>query len=174
MSLAEFQAVGGALASAGLISGASGNLSLRLDDRLVITRHGSILSALTQDDLVETGINRDDAGTPLASSELPVHRAIYRKTSAQAIVHSHAPHAVALSLSGRVTSGLPVFGESDVIVPGALAGEIAQALRHHSLVMVRGHGSFAVGQTLAEACKLTLEFEAECQAQGLKAHRAEE
>lgn len=55
-----------------------------------------------------------------------------------------------------------------------LADEIAGALKTHSLVVVRGHGSFAIGQTLAEACKITLKFEAECQrlcrTRGLKAH----
>jgi L-fuculose-phosphate aldolase len=163
MHLVEFQAAGQMLHRAGLITGSSGNLSLRLSNNLLITRHGSILAALTGDDLIETGIFQDDAMTPVASSELPVHRQIYRNTGAKAIVHSHAPFAVTLSLGNCPTPHqVSVIGQSDRIVPGALGAEIAGALNLHEMVLVRGHGPFAIGQTLAEACRLTLEFETEC------------
>lgn len=118
MPLSEFQTVGRTLFRAGLITGSSGNLSIRLDSHLLITRHGSGLNALTQSDLIETGIDKNDAQTPLASSELPVHRAIYKVTKARAIVHSHAPHAVALSLSDCAIGGVPVLGISSEIMPG--------------------------------------------------------
>jgi L-fuculose-phosphate aldolase len=163
MHLVEFQAAGQMLHRAGLITGSSGNLSLRLNNNLLITRHGSILAELTGADLVETGVFQDDAMTPLASSELPVHRQIYRNTGAKAIVHSHAPFAVMLSLEDcGIPHQVSVIGQSDRIVPGALAAEIAGALKSHNLVLVHGHGPFAIGQTLAEACLLTLKFEAEC------------
>lgn len=165
MHLAEFRAVGRALARAGLISGASGNLSIRIKDRLIITRHDSRLSSLMAADLVETGIDRNDSNTPLASSELAVHRAIYRETGVRAIVHAHPACAVTLSRLGReivARNKVMVLGTSNEIVPGALAGEIAHSLKNCSLVMVRGHGSFAAGKTLEEACSLTLEFEDRC------------
>ncbi len=163
MHLAEFRAAGLALFKAGLITGASGNLSIRLNGHLLITRHGSCLSSLVEADLIETGIRRYDDQTPLASSELPVHRAIYQETSANAIVHSHAPYAVALSLTScSLPGGVPVIGQGGQIIPGAMAKEVAGLLKDHSLVVVRDHGPFATGASLQEACERTLAFEAAC------------
>ena len=181
MYLSAFQETGRALAEAGLISGASGNLSLREGNRLLITTHGSRLDNLAPCDVVETGLTADDNNTPLASSELPVHRAIYSATRARAIVHSHPAHAVTLSLtdkSAAAIAGTPVLGSSAEIIPGALAEEIGTALKTCPLVMVRGHGSFSTGKTLGEALRLTLAFASECrrlcEERGLMARQAEE
>ena len=74
--LNQFQTIGRELSSRGLVTSHSGNLSVQFDERLVITRRGSMLGNLTEQDLIDTGINRNDRNTPLASSELAVHRAI--------------------------------------------------------------------------------------------------
>ena len=165
MYLPEFQAAGRTLLDSGLITGASGNLSIRVKDHLIITRHGSILSALVSSGLVQTGIYADDSATSLASCELPVHRAIYIGTSALAIVHAHPPCAVTLSVrktNSELPGGVVVVGTSTGIVAGVLAGEIACELKKHPMVMVKGHGSFAIGKTLKEACALTTGFEENC------------
>ena len=91
MILSQFQTVGRDLFTKGLVSSHSGNLSIRLGERLIITRRGSRLNCLEENDLIETGLNKNDRNTPLASVELPVHRAIYRETAALAIVHAHPP-----------------------------------------------------------------------------------
>jgi L-fuculose-phosphate aldolase len=163
--LAQFQKAGRELAEGGLITGASGNLSMRLKERLLITRHDSLLSALSSADLVETSIHADNSATPLASWELPVHRAIYLRTSAYAVAHAHPPCAVTLSLvEGEIEypCGVTVVGTGGDIMAGVLATEIAGELKKYPLVMVRGHGSFAIGRTLAEACELTGNFEMKC------------
>ncbi len=121
---------------------------------------------MTPADLIETGIHADDSAIPLASWELPVHRAIYVGTSARAVVHAHPPGAVTLSLNEK-TSAMPgevvVLGTSTGIIAGVLADEIAWELKKCPLVMVRGHGSFAVGETLEEACELSTRFEEGCE-----------
>jgi L-fuculose-phosphate aldolase len=128
---------------------------------------------LEEHDLVETGIGKNDRNTPLASIELAVHRAIYRQTPALAIVHAHPPHAVALSLNEteivpRCTEGLaalgrvPVLGWRMEVKPGGLADIIARALKRHRIVMVHGHGSFAIGQLLEEANDYTATLEESC------------
>jgi L-fuculose-phosphate aldolase len=163
--LPEFQAAGRTLADSGLITGASGNLSIRVKDHLIITRHGSILSALISSGLVQTGIYADDSATSLASCELPVHRAIYIGTSALAIVHAHPPCAVTLSVrktNSELPGGVVVVGTSTGIVAGVLADEIACELKKYPMVMVKRHGSFAIGKTLKEACELTVKLETEC------------
>ncbi|MHB8868942.1 MAG: class II aldolase/adducin family protein, partial [Thermoleophilia bacterium] len=80
------------------MSSHAGNMSVRVGDRLVITRRGSMLGRLQPEDLIETGIDRDDSGIALASSEIVVHRAVYQRTAAQAILHTHPPHGIVLSL----------------------------------------------------------------------------
>jgi len=98
--LPQFQTVGSDLYTRGMVSVHGGNLSLRQEDKLVITRSGSRLGYLQQSDLIETGIATDDENTRLASTEIGVHRAIYKKTLFKAVVHSHPIHAVALSFTG--------------------------------------------------------------------------
>jgi len=46
---------------------------------------------------------------------------------------------------------------------GGLADIIAQALKQHKIVMVHGHGSFAIGQLLDEAYNYTTTLEESCQ-----------
>ncbi|MDD4874395.1 MAG: aldolase [Dehalococcoidales bacterium] len=173
MIRSQFQTVGKNLFSCGLIYSQSGNLSIRMGDNLIITRRGSQLGSLDENDLIETGIYRNNRATPLASTELPVHRAIYRMTSAQAIVHAHPAHTVALSLTEReITPNaeliseitrVPVLGWNMKIFPGALADIIAEALKHQRIVVVHGHGSFAIGQLLDEAYNITMALEESCQ-----------
>ncbi|MCK4696692.1 MAG: aldolase [Dehalococcoidia bacterium] len=174
MLLGQFQSVGRDLCSRGLVCSNSGNLSVRMGDRLVITRRSSMLGCLEENDLIETGIDKNDRFTPLASSELPVHRAIYRVTSALAIVHAHPPHAVAMSLlETEITPNcnevspliehVPVLGWNMEVKAGGLADIITEALKKYYIVMVHGHGSFAIGQLLEEAHNYTTLLEASCQ-----------
>ena len=166
MILSQFQTVGRDLFTRGLVSSHTGNLSIRLGERIIITRRESRLSCLQEHDLIETGISRNNRSTPLASTELAVHRAIYRETQALAIVHAHPPHAVALSLTETeivpsTVEGLsavgtvPVLGWHMEVRPGGLVDIIAQALKQHRIVMVHGHGSYAIGQLLEEAYNFT-------------------
>jgi L-fuculose-phosphate aldolase len=141
---------------------------------MIITRRSSMLGCLEEHDLVETGISKNNRATPLASTELAVHRAIYQETPALAIVHAHLPHAVALSLTDTeivpndaeglsIVDRVPVLGWHMRVRPGGLADIIAQSLKQHRIVMVHGHGSFAIGQLLEEAHNCTTTLEESCQ-----------
>lgn len=174
MILVQFQKVGRDLFTRGLISSHTGNLSIRLGDNLIITRRGCQLGALHEQDLIETGVYKNDRSTPLASTELAVHRAVYQSTPALAIVHAHPPHAVALSLKEteivpssaeglNAVGNVPVLGWNMEVQPGGLSDIIAIALKEHRAVMVHGHGSFATGQLLEEAYNYTTTLEESCQ-----------
>ena len=56
---------------------------------------------------------------------------------------------------GRV----PVLGWHMKVKPGGMSDIIAQALTQRRVVMIHGHGNFAIGQLLEEAynCTTTLE-----------------
>ena len=177
MILSQFQTVGRELFTRGLVSSHSGNLSIRLGDRIIITRRGSMLGCLHENDLIETGIDKNDRSTPLASTELAVHRAIYQQTPALAVIHAHPAYAITLSLVQNeivpsdaeglsIIDRVPVLGRNMEVRPGclgSLAGVIAQALNQHRIVIVRGHGSFAIGQLLEEAHNCTTALEESCQ-----------
>jgi L-fuculose-phosphate aldolase len=173
MILTQFQTVGNELFTKGLVSSHSGNLSIRMGERITITRRGCGLGCLEEHDLIETGLTKNDRNTPLASTELAVHRAIYQVTSASAVVHAHPPHAVALSLTETAivptdTDGMsllgrvPVLGWNMEVKPGGLADLIAAALKQCRVVLVHGHGTFAIGQLLEEAHNYTDSFEESC------------
>jgi L-fuculose-phosphate aldolase len=165
----QFQTVGRDLFARGLVSSNSGNLSIRLGDQLIITRRGGMLNCLCENDLIETGICKNNRATPLASTDLAIHRAIYRETQALAVVHAHPPHAVALSLTDReivpsvedfsLLGTVPVVGWSEELEKECLADIVARALKQHRIVMVHNHGSFAMGQLLDEAYNLTTALE---------------
>ncbi len=129
---------------------------------------------MEEHDLIETGISKNDRSTPLASVELAVHRAIYQQTPALALIHAHPPYAIALSLVETeiipsdveglaIINRVPVLGWNMEVSVGGLADIIAQALKQHRIVMVHGHGSFAIGQLLDEAHNCTTALEESCQ-----------
>lgn len=161
MMLEEFQRIGRDLFLSGLISSHGGNLSVRLGDRIVITRRGSQLSQLTEEDIIETGLEENDSNIMLASSEIPVHRAIYLKTAALAVVHAHTKAAIALSLledeivpidneGSYLLHKVPVVS-SELASGSSIADLVATSLKQYKIIMVRGHGCFATGQLLEEA-----------------------
>jgi L-fuculose-phosphate aldolase len=170
MLLNQFQSIGRLLFSRGLVSSQSGNLSVRMGDRIIITRRGCNLGALEEKDLVETGIVRNDRATPRAASELSIHRAIYQQTQAKAVVHAHSPHVTALSLMQKVIDSehledccdlgpVPVLGWGLEAKPPSMPEIIAESLKDNRIIAVHGHGSFAVGQLLEEAYNCTTGLE---------------
>ena len=157
-----FRDIGRDLYEANMISSHAGNLSVRIGDKLIIKRRGAMLGRLKPGDLVETGIAKNDSGVALASSELIAHRAIYMNTPALAVVHCHPRTAIAFSLSrdeivpvdneaAYLLKKIPVITEEFASGTPEMANKVAKALQNYKIIMLRGHGSFATGQTLDEA-----------------------
>jgi len=150
----------------GLVSSHSGNLSLRRGQRLTITRHGCQLGHLGKGDLVETGVEADLSSSQQPSMELARHRTIYRATPARAIIHAHPPAAIALSLLvgeivPRDVEGAYLLGRVPVLA--AQEGDrLGQELGAHPIVVLRSHGSFAVGDSLETALQWTTALEESC------------
>ena len=171
--LEQFQSIGRDLFVAGVISSHGGNMSVRQGDRILITRRGSMLAHLEERDVIETGLEENDANVMLASTEIGVHRAIYQGTAAQAIVHSHPPYAIARSLVCDEivpvdSEGSYILHKVPVVTAQLTAGskEVAELLprrlKEYDIVMLRGHGPFAIGHLLEEAYQLTSVFEMAC------------
>jgi L-fuculose-phosphate aldolase len=172
-ALEQFQRTGRDLFAAGVISSHGGNMSVRMGDRILITRRGSMLAHLEERDVIDTGLEETDANVMLASTEIVVHRAIYLETSAQAIVHSHPPYAIARSLVSEeivpidsegsyLLHRVPVVAAELTAGSSEVAALLPRLLKEYDLVMLRGHGPFAIGHLLEEAYQLTSVFEMTC------------
>jgi L-fuculose-phosphate aldolase len=170
----EFACIGRILFEAGLNNSHSGNMSIRLGDRVLITRRGSMLGELEEADLVDVGLQEDDSGIALASTEVKVHRAIYTATSHLALVHAHPRAAIALSMNrdfivpvddeGRYyLKRIPVLCVKTAIGSLELEEEIPALLKDFPVVMVRGHGAFAAGGNLEEGLQFTHALEWSCE-----------
>ena len=170
----QFREVGRDLYTANMISTHGGNLSMRLGDRIIIKRRGAQLGRLKPHDLVDTYLDRNDSGVALASSELIVHRAIYKATPALAVVHCHPRTAIAYSLSREeivpidneasyLLKKVPVIWEEFASGTPEMANNVARTLQAYKIIMLRGHGSFAIGQTLDEALHWSSTLEESCQ-----------
>ncbi len=166
----EFQWVGRELMALGLLSLHAGNLSVRQDGRVFITRTGSRLGRLGANDVVETPIGPDKRPHPRASMELPTHLAIYEGSGAGAVLHAHPPSAIALSFvtdrivpmdseGAIILREVPVIRARKVVASAEVARQAAALLRNHRVVVVATHGSFAVGQSLEEALSVTTTLE---------------
>ncbi len=169
-----FREIGRDLYTADMISSHGGNLSIRLGDKVIIKRRGAMLGALKPHDLIETRIDRNDSGVALASTELLVHRTIYQQTPALAVCHCHPRTAVAFSLSrdeivpidneaSYLLKKVPVVTEEFASGTPQMANKVASTLQNYKIIMLRGHGSFAIGQTLDEAFHWSSTLEESCQ-----------
>jgi L-fuculose-phosphate aldolase len=169
----EFRDVGRDIYVGGMTSTHGGNLSVRVGKKIIIKRRGAQLGRLKPSDFVTTVLYGEDSGLTRASSELIVHRAIYQKTNALAIVHCHPPTGVALSLTrdeiipvdnecSYLLHRVPVLSAEFSSGSPEMAEMTSDALRRYKLIMLRGHGIFAIGQTLDEALQWTSAFEMGC------------
>jgi L-fuculose-phosphate aldolase len=159
------------IASKALNSGTSGNISLRLDAGMLITPTGISPEKLDQAAMVEMTLDGDWSGQLRPSSEWSMHAAIYRVfAEAQAIVHAHPDHCVALSC---LRQGLPPFhymiasfGGDDVpcsdyasFGTAQLAQAVVRALAGRNTCLIANHGMIAYGPDLATAVARTEKLE---------------
>jgi L-fuculose-phosphate aldolase len=148
-----------------LVTGSSGNLSLRLaPDRILVTPSGRSLRDLAPADLVLV----DAQGTPLErdarpTSELPLHLAAYRvRADIACVMHTHPTMCVVWSKTGAIfprdTVGASETLRACVWTPfykngtQELAEICARAFESGTdVVMMERHGLSVVSQTLEDA-----------------------
>jgi len=157
----DFFKFGRKLWEAGLIHMTSGNISVRKGTALYITRTGSILGDLHLEDIKQVNLD-DTLRDKGASSETPVHRAIYKLIpDARAIIHAHPVYTTVLSFSSQEI--IPVDSDSLYIpkVPvlrecpygeggTCVAAHFPKLLKDHKIAAICGHGVFTAGKTLEE------------------------
>ena len=164
------------MATMGLVSGTSGNVSVRLGsyagrDLMAITASGVSYDTLGADDIAIVDYEMEPVeGEAIPSSESLLHVAIYRRRpDVDAVVHTHALYSSVAAVAGVdippivdemvVTLG-GAIGVSKYAFPGSseLAENVCDALGDRSAALIRSHGSVGVGHSLEEAldaCALT-------------------
>jgi L-fuculose-phosphate aldolase len=163
------------IVEAGLAHSHFGNVSKRVGDQMLISTTGSMLDEL-EGQIVTVPVDPEspDELDVIASTEVNVHRAIYKATSALAILHGHSNYAVAMSMlyqPGELivpedSESIYVLHEIPVVRGGVgseeLARNAAHALRDHKGIVVQGHGTFARGATVDEAFVVLSSVEHAC------------
>jgi L-fuculose-phosphate aldolase len=163
------------IVAAGLAHSHFGNVSKRVGDQMLISTTGSMLDEL-EGQIVTVPVDPEspDELDVIASTEVNVHRAIYKETSALAILHGHSKYAVAMSMlyeSGEQivpedTESIYMLHEIPVVRGGVGSDELARnastALRDHKGIIVQGHGTFARGATVDEAFVILSAIEHAC------------
>lgn len=160
--------------SIGLNELASGNLSCRFADGMLISASGATAQSISAETVVEVSLDGQWRGPRKPSSEWRMHAAIYaRHPDARAVVHTHSDHCVALSCHGRPLPGfhylVGVFGGTDVpCVPYStfgtetLARDAAAALDLRSACLLGSHGMISRGPDLRTAVELAHRLEIMC------------
>lgn len=156
----------------------SGNISARDGNTVWITPTGACADTLKAEDFIactlDTVNNTYELGVG-ASGDGNLHCSVYlANPEAQAMIHSHCPHAVALTLNGKNFTppdfeGQLYFGEVPVITVDYTtyfedaAPLVAAKLAERNTCIVRGHGVYAWGKSLNLAYKWTCSLELSAQ-----------
>lgn len=157
----------------GLVVGTSGNVSVRVGQLILLTPSGVPYDRLGPGDAVGVDLEgRQVLGELTPTSELPMHLAVYRNSSAGAVVHTHAVHATAVStlvdrlplvhymaaaLGGQIrTAPYATYGTEE------LAENVLRALRDRTGCLLRNHGTLTYGDTLDQAYDRTAQLEWMC------------
>ena len=148
----------------GLVSGSSGNTSLRLSgdgDKVLITPSGRPYRQLDPEDLVVIDLDGEPVeGDLLPSSEAALHLTLYKaRQDIGAIMHTHSLYA---SVAGLEIP--PIVDEMVIKIGGSvrvaeyafpsteeLAQRASQSLGDRNAVLLRNHGLVGVGRTSWEA-----------------------
>jgi L-fuculose-phosphate aldolase len=151
------------LAAEGLVIGTAGNLSVRVEDRVVVTPTGGVFSELTAEEMTVVDLDGRVTGDGLApTSELGLHLGVYHgMDGAGAVVHTHSPMATVLSC---VVDEVPpvhyqmlALGGSVKVAPYATFGtdelhtHVLEALQGHTAALMQNHGALTYGGDLRSA-----------------------
>jgi ribulose-5-phosphate 4-epimerase/fuculose-1-phosphate aldolase len=181
-AIEELLAAGVRVVDEGLSPGSSGNISVRVGDRILLSGTGVPLGRMRPEDVAVLDLDGQHVGGAKPSKESPLHVAFYqRDLQHRAVVHVHSPSSVAVSCLqpwsdfSAVPPLTPYFvmrvGQTPLLpyrAPGdpALGDDVraspwtmrAALLANHGPVVAGGEADEAVDRAveLEEACRITL------------------
>jgi len=154
----------------GLVTGFNGNISARVDaNTLLITGTGTCLGYLKEEDIVLVNLSGEVKGQGKASSEKLMHTEIYKNFSQiQAVVHTHMTCTNGYflaheSFTPKTFEAKFYLGEVKSIeqtTPSVTdAAPVIKELKANNIVVLRNHGTVAMGPDLFHAFVLIQELE---------------
>ena len=181
----RFGEIGRDLFLSGAITTHGGNLSVSDGSIIWITRSGSMLGRLRDDDVIETTWEPSESDSN-CSSELVVHRELHhammrrcettgKEFGIRAVVHAHTTHTTLRSMYHDEIE--PVDSECRLLLPDPVpvirpthsigspeaARMLAEIVEAGGRIGIIGnHGPFAVGDTLESALQLISSLEHSC------------
>jgi ribulose-5-phosphate 4-epimerase/fuculose-1-phosphate aldolase len=171
----EIVEVGRSLFARGLSPGTSGNVSARVDGGFLLTPTNASLGTLDPARLSLLDEDGRHVGGDRPTKEVWLHLAMYaERTDAQAIVHLHSTHAVAVACLADADPAdvLPPLTPYYVMRVGrlplvpygrpgddSLAGAVRELARDHHALLLANHGPIAAGASLAAAAAAVEEIE---------------
>ncbi len=161
------------LSRSGLVVGTAGNVSIRVDDLVVISPSGVDYEAMSPRDVGIHDLDGNAVDAVLApSSELALHLAVYGSSEHSAVVHTHARASTALS---TIVDEVPtshyysaLFGGAIRVAPyatfgtRALADNVTAALRDRAAALMGNHGAVLAGAALPKVMNLVPYLEYVC------------
>jgi L-fuculose-phosphate aldolase len=162
---ADIVEVGRRLWQRGYVAANDGNISVRVDDRRMITTPANVSKGfMTPDMMVITDFEgRKLSGDRKASSEIKMHLQVYRdRPDANAVVHAHPPTATGFAVAGipldkavlaEVVTTLGSIPIAEYATPSTdeLPAVISKYLKAHDGVLLANHGALAIGPDLFTA-----------------------
>src|SRR5918996_911744 len=157
--------VGRRLWQRGYVASNDGNISVRLDERRLITTPANVSKGfMTPDMMVVTDFEgRKIFGDRKASSEIKMHLQVYRdRPDANAVVHAHPPTATGFAVAGipldravlaEVVTTLGSIPIADYATPSTdeLPAACSKYLKAHDGLLLANHGALAIGPDLFTA-----------------------
>jgi L-fuculose-phosphate aldolase len=167
---AQLVTYGARLLDDGLAVGSAGNLSVRCGDVVAITPSGIGYRELRPADIAVITLDGAEVDAPEApSSEVPMHLAVYRATTAIAVVHTHSAEVIALSAARdelpAIHYAMSNLGGPVRVAPyvrfgsAGLARAAVAALAGRRAAILRNHGAICYGSTLDQAYERALLLE---------------
>jgi L-fuculose-phosphate aldolase len=162
---AEIVEIGRRLWARGFVASNDGNISVRLDERRMITTPKSVSKGfMTPDMMVVTDLDgKKIAGEREPSSEIKMHLQVYRdRPDARAVVHAHPPTATGFAVAGipldravlaEVVTTLGSIPIAEYATPSTdeLPAACSKYLKAHDGLLLANHGALAIGPDLATA-----------------------
>jgi L-fuculose-phosphate aldolase len=159
----EIVEIGKRLYQKGFVVANEGNVSAKLNQRVIVTPTMKCKGFLTAKDLVTVDfMGRKTGGQLEPTSELLVHLLVYKKRpDVAAVIHAHPPYSTALAVAGLELpeNVLPEVFLSLGKIPLAAYGtpstqelpdSIEDLIMRHDAILLKNHGVLTVGRELEE------------------------
>lgn len=170
----ELCVTGRRMVEAGLVLGASGNISVRSGDLIAVSPAGVRLEQLTPEGCPVINVKGELVeGDRQPSSETPMHMAIYETTDAAAVVHTHSTYGAVVA---STMTELPPIHYNTLLLGGVIkvaeyatygTPELAENVRSameggKRAALMANHGGVTIGRDLGEAYQNSLLLEWLC------------